>query len=135
MERLTHTGSIRGRNTMTIDREGIIRMFILDIVSDDYESVEIISKGLRELEQSCPFKSDFSDLQRAITRLIERGWLRAYDLRPQRTSIHIEGVPPSEFMSDYYYYPTEEGKKIHELEVNWPLDENGALKAGWSSPA
>jgi hypothetical protein len=116
-------------------RDDLIRMFVLDVMADDYENLEMIYTEIHKFGERCGLTFHPSEILTALIDLIELGLARAYWLW-QHPARGIEGVPPLDEIDKYYFWLTEEGKKVQLADYeNWPFDTAGAIRKEWVPPA
>jgi hypothetical protein len=118
---------------MGIDRQELVRLFILDVIADDYEGFERISKEVTDLGRRCGQEISISDIRSALATLIGDDLARAYRLSPTAPIREIGGVPsPCEFETSYYWI-TQKGKEVQASDCDcWPFDEQGSVRRNWS---
>ena len=119
-----------------MDLNEVLRMFILDVIADDYESLEKIQNEVRELGARAGLMIEPPEIVRGVTDLIHSGLVRTYRLSPTRPSEELPGVPLPEELGDLYYWLTEEGQALQLSEYqHWPFDETGNLRKDWHPPS
>jgi predicted XRE-type DNA-binding protein len=115
-------------------RDELTRMFVLDAIADDYENLEKINGEVKSFYGNCGLTIQPSEILGALIDLIELGLARAYWLW-QHPPREIEGVPPLDEIDNYYFWLTEEGRKVHDaVDDRWPFDKEGALRRDWMLP-
>ena len=117
-----------------MQRYVLIRMFVLDVMADDYENLEMIYGELHKFGERCGLTLRASEILAALIQLIELGLAKAYWLW-QPPVREIEGVPPLDEIDRYYFWLTEEGRKVQLADYeNWPFDTEGAVRRDWVCP-
>ena len=120
---------------MIMDRNEILRMFILDVLADDYENLEKIRREVTELGARAGLTIEQPEISRGVTDLTDSGLVRAYRLSPTRPAEELQGVPPPEEVEDLYYWLTDKGREIQLSDYpQWPFDEAGNLRGDWRPP-
>jgi hypothetical protein len=119
-----------------MDRNDTVRMFILDVIADDYENLEKIRREVTALGARSGLTIHSSEIVRVLMEIIRTGLVRAYRLSPTQPTREVEGVPPQEEAEDLYYWLTDEGKKIQTSNYkNWPFDHAGNPRPDWYPPS
>jgi hypothetical protein len=120
---------------MVMDRNEILRMFILDVIADDYENLEKIQNEVGKLGIRAGLGIEPPEITRELIGLIKSGLVRAYRLSPTQPVEEVQGVPPPQEVDGLYYWLTDEGKEIQLADYpHWPFDETGNLRRDWSPP-
>jgi hypothetical protein len=113
-----------------MNRDDLIKMFVLNEIGDDYESFEKISNETAALGQRLRLYVDPSEISNALTDLIKSGLARAYHLSPWHPAKEVE-APISNQYPDLYFLVTRKGADEHKrLESRWPFDDKGQPRAG-----
>ena len=116
-------------------RDELTAMFVLDVIADDYESLETIYREVSEFGERCGITFGSAEIRSALLNLIETDLARAYRLSPLRPGEEIVGVPVSSEIDDLYFLPTERGKEVQLADFEgWPFDERGSLRKNWIPP-
>jgi hypothetical protein len=66
-----------------LDDNRFVRELVLSVISDDYESLEIIVDSIRRLPGPLAIQPNESHIQRALAELVKEGLAAAYLLSPQ----------------------------------------------------
>lgn len=116
-------------------RAELIRMLVLDTIADDYENFEKIADEVKRMADRAGLYTNVGEIQGAVIDLIEMGLAKAYRLSPNSPTEEFYGIPPLNEIDDYFFWTTDEGKRIQESELEgWPFDKNGAVRDGWLPP-
>src|SRR5262249_25077407 len=95
---------------MTEDRTKFIKDCLITIVSDDYESWEIILQQIEPLLAFKGIKIDESEIAAALRSVIAEGYVDAYRLAGKEPySVKAEYAP--ELLRALWYYATRLGKE------------------------
>lgn len=115
-------------------RDQLVRMFVLEEISDDYEDLERISKGVNKLGARCGLTIAHQEILSALANLIEVGMANAYRLEATREAPKpLPGVPPDDEMEEYYFWITRKGREHHlAADSEWPFQDDGTLKPDWA---
>lgn len=117
------------------NRAEFIRMFILDVVCDDYESLQKIFEDAASFSKQFQVDLTPQELVEALAGLIAEGLVDCYRLSPDAPNERIRGVPENVSVADHYFYISDEGRPIHMSEYPfWPWDDEGQPIAGWTCP-
>jgi len=123
---------------MNINRNELIRTFVLMIVADDYEYFDKVSDDVSERGRQCGLAVNQSEVMRALLSLIEAGLAKAYRYHPAPINSfeEIQGAPPQEEISNRwstYFWITPKGQEIlaSNRERYWPFDDEGLLRKDW----
>ena len=111
-------------------------MFVLRGCCDDYEDIQQITKWVYELGPKCGLTISHEDIIQALRELIERGWLKAWDLGrwPDPATAEYQAMPPREEITPLNprFARTEEGLAFHEASsTSGPFDEDHNLREIW----
>jgi len=115
----------------TMDRNELIRLFVLNEICDDYENVDqVILPNVAKLCAKLGLTVDRSDVVKALGELVESGLAKAYLLScTEPFKEDLEGmpaldVPDTDFRT--YFYITKKCMDVHlSDETWWPFDEHG----------
>lgn len=122
---------------MKLDRSSLLKLFLLDVVADDYEDFEHIESTVRRMAERCGMTIRGEETIESLEKLIREGWIQAYWLSERQPAERIEGVPSREEIHDAYCYfmITAEGAVAQAEDVpEWPFDGWFQLKPGWAPP-
>jgi hypothetical protein len=118
-----------------MNRDELIRTFVLDQIMDDYEELDHITESIAKWSAQCSVVVQRQDVVQALVSLTEHGFAKAYSLG--RDIKEIEGVPPPDYIQDPDLYSRcyflvsdkgrEENKRLRSL-ATWPFDDDGKLK-------
>lgn len=115
-------------------RSELIRMFVLDVIADDYEDLEKIYADANELAERSGLSIQKSEILEGLIDLIGSGLASAFILTTVPIQ-KIDGVPPLDKMKDYYFWVTNKGKELQLSDYGgWPFDEEGKLRKAWAPP-
>jgi len=119
-----------------VNRSELIRMFVLNVISDDYEDLEMILEAVRNDGQRAGMAIGEPDVLAALTDLIRDGFATAYRLFPTKEPPQeISGVPPVADLTKYHYWVTDKGRAMQVSEYkDWPFDDSGDLRKDWNQP-
>lgn len=116
-------------------RKEIAVMFVLDVIADDYENLEMIDMEVSELGRRCGMNLGHVEIRSALLHLIEAGLAKAYRLSPVRPPEELVGPPSLNEIDGVYFFRTEEGREAQLLDFEgWPFDEQGLLRKDWIPP-
>ena len=121
---------------MTLDRNELITMFVLDMVADGYEDIDQIVKDVTNLGERCGMEVHVSEIIHALNDLVARQLVKAYRF-PLDGSPTEEGfeMPPCGKIGEYHFKITSEGMKLEMADYPpWPFDEDNNLKEEWVPP-
>jgi hypothetical protein len=106
-----------------MNRDELIRMFVLDEIMDDYEELDHITERIARWGAKCGVVIQKQDVVQALISLTENGFAKAYS-----NSKEIEGVPPLDAIQDpdlytrCYFWVTDSGREEHKRQDSlWPL--------------
>ena len=115
-----------------MDLNELIRMFILDVLADDYENLEKIYDEIHNFASRCDIAIGERDIDRELKSLIAAGLVEAYRLSPTAPPEKAFGVPPDDCLDQHYYWLTAEGLDLQRAEYpGWPFDANDRLRDDW----
>jgi len=113
-----------------MDRNELVRRFVLNEISDDYENVDQII--LPNVARECAklgFVVDRSHVVRALTELVESGLAQAYLLSSTEPARELPGMPALDVVEEWfetYFYVTRKGMDLHlSDDAWWPFDDEG----------
>jgi hypothetical protein len=116
-------------------RAELIQMIVLRECCDDFEDIQQITNWVHELGPKCGLTISHEDIVQALRELIERGWLKAYDLERWADPPAAENeVPPREEITppSPRFSRTEEGLAFQQASLtSGPFDENHNLRESW----
>ena len=124
-----------------VRRRDLVRMFVLDQISDDYECLHQITKQVADLSSRCAFTIELDEILAALGDLISGGLARAYRFSPKVEG--IDGTPPIEEIGspdapgidDVYFRVTEKGMQLQLSDYpDWPFDDHNVLRPDWKPP-
>lgn len=119
-------------------RAELIRMFVLNECSDDYEDIERIANGAVDLGSKCGLTISHQDLIQALRELIEMGYMKAWDLTkwPDPVKAEDRGTPRDEITPlNPAFVRTEEGIAFHQANAtSGPFNEEYSLRESWLAP-
>jgi hypothetical protein len=110
-----------------MDREEIVRLLVLNAISDDYENIDqCVLSDVGHWAVKLGLRIERAEIVAALTWLVENGMAKAYDLlaRDPHTQA-IDGMPSVtavEYDFRTYFYITEKGMDLH-LAPNPILDK------------
>lgn len=115
-----------------MDINELIRMFILDVIADDYENLEKIQTEVKDFACRSGLKIGDGDVARELANLIDGGLARAYRLSTTAPVREMSGTPPAADLNRYYYWLTEAGRDVQMAECPaWPFNDDGSLRGDW----
>ena len=113
-----------------MDRDELIRLFVLDAICDDYENVDQVIIG--HVAGYCAklgMAVDRSDVVMALGELVDSRMAKAYRLfSTEPFKEDLEGMPPLDVVETYfktYFYITKKGMERQLSDDGWPFDEDG----------
>ena len=124
-------------NAVIMNPNELVRMFILNEISDDYENLAGISQIVGKLCLQCEFVPDPSEILHALFDLIDAGLAKAYRVSATHSFEEMLGFPPRDEVKGWRYgfLITRKGRDIQSSnEEKWPFDEAGLPRAGWCAP-
>jgi hypothetical protein len=124
-------------------RRELVRMFVLSVISDDYENLYQITKQVGTCSSDCGLAFETNEILDALGDLIANDLAKAYRL--SNTAEELHGMPPTEVigspnessLGDVYFWVTEKGRQLvlsNYDDDGWPFDEDNVLKADWKQP-
>ena len=132
------------RIAVITDRSELIRMFVLNEISDDYENFHWISEQVTKLGTKCGMKIRSSEILDALGNLVGAGLAKAYRLSTTQPVKEIAGFPNRDEIercyvksaqSYCYFWITGQGRhRQSSIENDWPFDDDGSLRKDWSPP-
>ena len=129
---------------MRMNRQELVRFFVLREVSDDYEEPKHIGANVASRAGICGLAVSAEDIREGLIALVQSGLAKAYLLSGREPFVtEIEGLPPSDSFlpssndfPDYYFLITDKGREaLSAWADQWPLDEEDELLPGWSPPS
>jgi hypothetical protein len=121
-------------------RRGLVRMFVLNSMADDYENLSVsIIPALNRDGADCGMTIEKDEVVQALREAVELGWVKAYKLyASSRKPDEFGRMPTLEEMEDpmgAWFDLTEAGRKVQMAEFEgWPFDENNVLRKDWVPP-
>ncbi len=119
-------------------RDDLVRLSVLDSISDDFENVDqVILSHVAKIGRKCGLKIERPEVVKTLADLVKDGLAKAYILpgpKPDPFSGELEGMPPLDEINEVgtYFYITEKGMALHLADDDpWPLDDDGNLKPDW----
>lgn len=120
---------------MATTRAELRRMFILNVVCDDYENLEMIRSEVDKMAPACGLPVTDKLISAELCRLIQDGLVSAYLLSSTDPVEALDGVPPDSELDEYYYFVTKEGRALQLADFpDWPFEEELNLKRDWTPP-
>jgi len=89
--------------------DDFIKDYIITIVSDDYESFEIIMKDIKPLMDAKGMEASEAEVAAALATVITEGFVDAYSLSTRQPYAVKVAYEPSR-LEELWYYVTERGK-------------------------
>lgn len=116
-----------------------IRMFVLDVIADDYEEIEHITETVEKWFAVCKLAITKEEIVQALITLTQEDCARAYHLTgtPRHKPEEVKDVPSADQIQlrDPYFLITDKGiQEINGPDDGWPFDEEGALRKDWVPP-
>jgi hypothetical protein len=107
-----------------MDRSELIRRFVLNQISDDYENVDqTIFPDVAEDGAKCGLKIERAEIVYALAELVEDGLAKAYLLSGTAPfCTELQGMPPLDVVEEYfttYFYITKKGMDLHLSDDTW----------------
>ena len=93
------------------NKTGFIKDCIITIVSDDYESSEIIMKEIKPLMATKGMEASAAEVAAALATVIAEGYADAYQLSAMQPKAAKAVYNPSR-LDELWYYATKRGKGI-----------------------
>ena len=125
----------RRRSTVFVERSELIRMFVLDVIADDYENLDKIYGEVGQLAKKCGLAATAREIRQGLLDLIRTNLAKAYRLSPRRPTEEISGVPSPDEIEECYFWVTDGGRQLQSSDyADWPFDETGSLRTDWSPP-
>jgi hypothetical protein len=117
----------------------LIRMFVLDAISDDYEDRQKILEHVADLSSRSGCRLVPEDVDTALTELVSDGFARAYWLSAKAPPVELAGMPPGQseltVHDGYYFWATPAGRALQMADFpDWPFTDNGELRRDWLPP-
>jgi len=110
-------------------------MFVLEVIADDYESLQEIYEEVTEFGLRCGIHIQQTEIVEELVRLIETHLAKAFRLSPTKPAEEINGVPPLNEIAECYFWVTPAGRRLQTSpSEDWPFDDNGCLRRDWHSP-
>jgi hypothetical protein len=118
-----------------MSRSELLRMFVLDVIADDYENLEKIYSDVNELGVSSGLSIQKPEIIDALIGLLESDLASAYKLSGTAPNQKVQGVPSRDKLVDYYFLVTERGQIIQRADDDgWPFEPSGELRKDWVAP-
>jgi hypothetical protein len=119
-----------------MNRQKLVRLFVLMEISDDYEEPEHIYRSVAKRAAICGVDVSEEDVRKSLRDLVGSGLAKAYELSTREPfAQEIEGWPSLGCFQDYYFWITTEGKgALSILRDQSSLDDEDGLAPGWSAP-
>jgi len=123
--------------TIRMDRSELVRLLVLNEISDDYENVDqIILPHVGKIAAKCGLVIERSEIVDALAGLIKDDLAKAYLLSPfEPYSTELQGMPPVDVIEqdfETYFYVTKKGIDIcRSHRTSWPFDDEGELRSDW----
>jgi hypothetical protein len=123
-----------------MDRRELVRRMVLNAICDDFENVDqIILPVVAEDCGKLGFIVERSEIVGALTRLVEDGLAKAYDLHNLPNGDPFSGelgnMPSLDQVEEYfktYFYITKKGMDFHTSDdMWWPFHDNGERRPNW----
>ena len=112
---------------LRMDRDELIRLFVLDAICDDYENVDRVLRHVAAYCGKLGMAVDRPDVLKALAELVEGGMAKAYLLSGTEPNKELEGMPPLDFAETdpgTYFYITKKGMERQVSDDGWPFDED-----------
>ena len=118
-----------------MDRNELMRMFVLDVIADDYEDFGMVYREAGRLAIKCGLRTSASEIRQSLLDLIKMGLARAYRVSPTGSLEEVAGRPSQGKIDKYYFWATETGRQLQASDyAGWPFDKAGSLRKEWSPP-
>ncbi len=120
-----------------MNRSELVRLLVLDAISDDYENVDqVILRYVSEDCAKCGLTIERSEIGDALAGLIQDGLAKAYLLSGvEPFSTELDGMPPIDLIEENfrtYFYITKKGMDLQRSDrTGWPFDDEGNLRPNW----
>jgi hypothetical protein len=112
-----------------MNREQLVRMLVLNEISDDYEALEQIEAAVTAMGRSAGLAISSSEIAAALKALIQDGLARPYLLSTTAPAREIVGVPADDELDEFYYWVTPKGLERRMSDDRaWPFNEDGTLR-------
>jgi hypothetical protein len=116
-------------------RKELVDKLTLNEITDDYEDFARILRNVVSEGAVCGLTISPFEVEGSINRLIKRDLARAYVLSGHAAPKVFEGPVEGDLVDALYYFATENGRDLNmKGEEDWPFDDDGALRVGWSAP-
>jgi hypothetical protein len=117
----------------------LIRMFVLDSISDDYEDRQKILDHVTGLSSRSGCSVTPEDVEIALAELVNGGLARAYRLSTKAPPVELAGMPPERSeLSPHdgcYFWVTPSGRALQTADFpDWPFRDDGELHQDWQPP-
>ena len=122
-----------------MDRREVIRLLVLNEISDDFENVDqIILPHVVKATAKCGLAVGRAEIVDALAGLVRDGLAKAYILSSAKRdpfSGELPDMPPLDVIEENfetYFYITKEGLDFHRSDDIWRfLDDEGNLRPDW----
>ena len=125
-------------------RKELVRRFVLNEISDDYECLHQIMKQLTPWSSGCGLKIEPPEVIDTLSDLIADGLVKAYRFSGVLNDVEaIDGMPPIDEIGsphepgrdDAYFWVTGKGMQLQLAKYpDWPYDDNNVLRSDWKPP-
>jgi hypothetical protein len=117
-------------------RSDLLKMFVLNEISDEYLKVPEITKRVEDLGSACGMILEPNEIVRALGDLMETKLARGFLLTPNsKTPKEIGRIPDPADMEKYYFRVTKKGMDLQLSDYEgWPFDDENALRKDWRPP-
>jgi hypothetical protein len=119
-------------------RADLVRMFVLNSISDDYEEIGQITKDVSRDANNCGMVIESIEIVTALRELFDSGLAKAYRLyATSRPPEELAAMPTPDEMKNRgaYFWITGEGMKVQlRDDSSWPFEEIGVVRKDWTPP-
>jgi hypothetical protein len=117
-------------------RSDLLKMFVLNEISDEYLKVAEITKRVEDLGSACGMILEPNEIIRALGDLMQTKLARGYLLTPtSKPPKEIGRIPAPADMEKYYFRVTKKGMERQlALDKDWPFDADNVLRKDWHPP-
>lgn len=106
-----------------MERDAIIDLLVLNEVSDDYENVAQIAKGIAHLPFAVAMEIGVGEVISSLVRLVDSGYIGAFDLTTTPPlSEDDAGRLVAAGIDRFWFLQTPSGKILH-ASLPWPPDQ------------